>query len=435
MGRIVDLACYRVERERYEFVYKATLVCDRKGKKRKYFCIALEDRSTKIIVSLTGWDKYIFDPNSGIPAETSNEISVSHVVMFLNYLLHNTDIELLKDVSVEEIRCFLKATKIDNKGEEKKSETWWRIVVDIYNFLENYSKHYKIKEDLSYNIDDLIEKRDINHKYNNVHIQNGKVYIPLGVMPPKSNDAKHRNRSIMRGHLEALLYAIKLYDPMLYLPVVLMAYAGLRIGEVINLTFADIYAPDLATVVDDMKISLAKSDRYRKGKTHTGVIKKIREQRVYSKFVDKIRQAIEFQKDYLHSIGLKTEGNNPIVYNKQRRPISVKSFGNRLRNLFYDHFLRILKISSESTDFEGETQAYIDAYEREYPGSHMLRHWFTMYLVTVEQLSPPEVRKSRGDSPKSDAYEVYLDVNSDIVQEYKNTAYSFQEQLLRDIYA
>jgi integrase len=238
----------------------------------------------------------------------------------------------------------------------------------------------------------------------------------------------------MYGHLEALLYAAKKYEPMIYLSIALQAYSGLREGEVVNLSFSDISIKRRMGTVEKISLDLNKSDKFRMGKSHTGVIKKPRIQDVYCDFVEDIEDAIEFHKDYLEARGFSTEGDHPLFYNKQGNPMSVTTLQSRIRDLFNDYFLKILKETSDNTEFNGETYAYIEAYDDEYPGAHMFRHWFTMYLITKKKLRPEEVRKWRGDSPNSNSYEEYMHLNYDLIEEYRKTAYSFQERLIEDIY-
>ncbi len=431
MGEIIALSAYKVDRDKYSFVNKAVLLSNNQ-QKRCYFAIALVDEQTKLMVCLTGLEKYIFNPRFGVPGESTIRIAVSHVTMFLNYLLHETSIKRIDDISIENIYGFLKTARIGKDGKEIKSDSWWKIVINLFNFLKNYSNQHA-SANLKYNIDELFNQDCTKYKFTNFP-KDKRQYNILGLNPPKENDNKHRNRALMSGHLQALLYAAKKYDPMLFLALVLMAYSGLREGEVVNVTFADIEDSNLATTIDRIVINLYKNNRFRRGKSQFGSIKKIRAQKVYYKFVEKVREAIEFQKDYLYSRGYPTEGENPILYNEEGHAMSTTTLLSRIKALFQNYFLKILEKTSELTAFEGETYAYIEYYRRAYPGAHMLRHWFTMYLVCVENLRPEKVRELRGDSPKSNAYEIYLDINSDIVQAYKNTSYSFQEELMRDIY-
>ena len=436
MSKIISFDIYKIDRSKYKFETRNILLHDEYGNKRLFFCIVLIEQDSKDIVSITGFEKYVVDLScADVFSESTHRYSMSRVTDFLNYILHDTNVNTINEITVNEIRGFLKAARTNTSGEELKSDTWKRIKKDVFVFLENYYKYHYKDIDFGYNSDDLrsitvIKENDTKRTRKHVVTE----YKALNVKAPKGNDHKHRKRTIMYGHLEAMLYAAKKYEPMVYLAITLMAYAGLREGEVVNLSFADISEKRKLGVLEKLSIDLTESDKFRTGKTHTGVIKKTRQQDVYPDFLTKVAEAIEFHKEYLQAYGLLREADSPIFYNKYGGAMSVTTLTARIRTLFNNYFLNILKRTSSSTEFEGETYAFIEAYEDKYPGAHMFRHWFTMYLISKKNLRPEEVRKWRGDSPNSNAYEEYMHLNYDLIEAYKNTAYSFQENLIEDIY-
>ena len=437
MKRIVSINNYKVDRERYEFITKAVLIKDEEGKDRLFFTILLKDKETQNIVNETGLERYICDLSyANVISESTYRIATSRVVKLLNYILHNTKINMINELTVNEIRGFLNYAKTKSNGQMMKSDSWNKTISDVFLFLTNYYKYNHETVRFGYTAEELRETVVIKEK-GDVRLSR-KIVISknktLHVKPPKENDHKHRNRAIMYGHLNAIRYAARKYDPMIHLAICLQAYGGLREGEVVNLSFSDISIYKRIGVTEKISLNLTKSDQFRKGKSHTGVIKKLRRQEIYPDFLEDTEKALNDHKKYLEAKGLPTEGNNPVFYNKYKKAMSVTTYSGRLKELFNNHFLRILKYSSEITEFEGETYAYIGSYEDEYPGAHMFRHWFTMYLITKKHLRPEEVRKWRGDSPHSNAYEEYLHTNYDLIEAYRDTAYSFQESLLEDIY-
>ncbi|WP_044914146.1 tyrosine-type recombinase/integrase [Butyrivibrio sp. WCE2006] len=436
MEKIVEISKYKIDRKRYEFKYKAVLLQDEQNKPRKWFCIVLQDAITNDIVEFTGLEKYVLDLScTDSLSEKTYEIAMARVVMFLNYILNDTSICSLHEVTINDIRNYLLMKRKNKYGEDIKSDSWGRIRKDIFVFLENYYRYNKETLPFCYNtenIREIIIVKEKNSRLSRKHVVSR--YKALNIKPPKGNDNKHRKRTIMYGHLKAMLYTAKKYDPMIYLAICLMAYAGLREGEVVNLSFSDIRKTSQLGITNKITLELRNSDKFRKGKTSTGIIKKIRDQDVYPDFLDEVENALEFHKNILEAWGLPTEGDNAVFYNKHRRPMSVTSLLARIKDLFVCYFMSVLKETSENTDFEGETYAFIDAYESEYPGAHMFRHWFTMYLITKKKLRRELVVKWRGDSPSSNAYEEYVHLNYDLIEAYRKTAYSFQESLVKDIY-
>ena len=74
---------------------------------------------------------------------------------------------------------------------------------------------------------------------------------------------------------------------------------------------------------------------------------------------------------------------------------------------------------------------YIDAYERNYPGAHMLRHWYTMYLLQHTDLTADEVSKWRGDS-STESMREYIHANADLIHTYKCSVFAFQRWVLEE---
>jgi len=432
MNGVININSYKVDRKKYSFNSKSVVLNDEYGKKTLYPCVVLIEINTKRVVSFTGLERYIIDINR---SETSNIIAISRVKSFLNYILHNTHINSLNELTLKEIRDFLMFTRVKKNGEEKKSLTWIKTQNEVYDFLINYYENNKNICDFGYSDKELRNKTD----YENFRRKYGPKCKELNndnlkVKPPKKNDNKRRKRTIMYGHLKALLYTAKKYDPMIYFAIILMAYAGLREGSVVNLSFGDIKIHRVMGVVDEISLNLLESDKFRKGKSHKGVIKKIRVQGVYPDFLEDVIEAFEYHKGYLKALGLSTDEKSPIFYNKWKDAMSVKTLMSRIHSLFDDYFLKILEETSEHTVFEGETLAFIEQYKDEYPGAHMFRHWFTMYLISKKDERPEMVRKWRGDSENSDSYEQYLHFNKDLLDAYRKTTYSFQESLIEDIY-
>jgi integrase len=431
---ITNLGIYQVDRSKYEFKTEGTLIHDEYGELRMVFCSVLVEARTSEIVAFTGLEKYVVDPNRvTVLAESTIRVAMSRVNSFLNYLLHDTKINSLNDVSVNELRHFLIASRYKTDNEEMKSDSWERKHESVFRFLLNYYKYNHGKQVFKYTKDDLEEVFIAN---NNTEGISGKKVVSkikdLNVKAPKENDFKHRNRAIMYGHLDTLLFTAKKYDPELYLAIATLDSSGIRIGGVVNLSFSDIYAPTRIGVNEKVIITLVESDRYRKGKAHKGAIKKRRPQEVFPDFCDKFRKALEFHKDYLQAHGYPTSGNNPLFYNNYGTPISATSLSDRIRDLFNNHFLRLLKESSENTPFEGETQAFIESYEKEYPGAHMFRHWFTMYLLTKARLTSGEIMRWRGDA-NQESMNTYIHENADLIQLFRDSSYTFQRQILEEI--
>ena len=221
---------------------------------------------------------------------------------------------------------------------------------------------------------------------------------------------------------------------MLVLGIALQAYAGLREGEIVNLTrqsIQQVYAG--FGRVGKITIDLTSHAPFKeKGKTEFGSIKKLRMQEVYPDFITEIQKHYEEHEELLTYLDAETASDSPLFLNKWGKPLSVTSYCGRIRVLFRDHFLPDLQKVCMENGTWAENAPYIEAYQEEYPGAHMFRHWFTMYLVTQTDLSIEEIAKWRGDS-SIESMMSYVHVNADMIELYKNSAYRFQKSILEEI--
>jgi integrase len=167
------------------------------------------------------------------------------------------------------------------------------------------------------------------------------------------------------------------------------------------------------------------------GKTDPGSIKKYRKQRVYHDFTETVAGLLEEHTASMAARGLDTGDKAPVFVNRQGSPMTVQTYSDRVKTLFYKWFMPALRATCEKQGIYAEHAAFIDAYEAEYPGAHMFRHWFTMYLLTKAGLTNGEIMRWRGDSSQESMNE-YIHENADMVRLFRETSYSFQAQILEN---
>ena len=61
----------------------------------------------------------------------------------------------------------------------------------------------------------------------------------------------------------------------------------------------------------------------------------------------------------------------------------------------------------------------------------MLRHWFTMYLLTVAQLDRSQVSLWRGDK-NSTSLETYIHENGSLIAAFEKSTAEFQEEIITE---
>lgn len=422
-------------RQKCCFMNRAVQVQGEDGDIQKYPCIVLYEEETGIPIFYTGLERYLCHL---VKSEMLNGKTLSAkayaVCHFLNYIIKETDINSLHECTLDTIRGFLRGMREQEDGTEYNKATWLRYRDYVMDFLLMYYIYNKDVLPFRYRGEDLksltIVKDEKSRKKATI-VYNASLHIT----PPKTTHKK--NRILIDGYLDLLLYEAKKYEPDITLGIALGAYAGLREGEVVNVTYGRVRTIRKSFgMISGIEIDLRDKAPYFKNwrkKTDPGTIKKNRIQKVYNDFISDISELYDYHMTLMESKGFDVSGNAPLFVNKQGNPMSVQTYSDRVKKLFYERFLPTLKKICEVQGTYADNAAFIDAYEVEYPGAHMLRHWFTMYLLTKAKLTSGEIMKWRGDSSQESMND-YIHENADLIEVFKDSSYTFQSQVLEDIY-
>lgn len=356
------------------------------------------------------------------------------VCHFLNYLLKETDINFIHECSLKTIRDFLKHLKMQNDEKQYNRDTWLRYRDYVVDFLIHYYTSNRDALPFKYKGEELRTLtivKDKKHHKKAVISHNSSMHVSA----PKTTHKK--NRILIEGYLELLLYEAKKYEPDITLGIALGAYAGIREGEIVNICCGSLKTIRKSFgMLSGIEIDLTDKAKYFenwKGKIDPGTIKKNRVQKVYNDFVADISELHDTHIKIMESRGFDTSPDAPLFVNKQGNPMTVQTYSDRVKTLFYERFLPSLKIACEKQGKYVENAAFIETYEVEYPGAHMFRHWFTMYLITKAKLTGGEIMKWRGDSSQESMND-YIHENADLIEKYRESSYTFQSQILEDIY-
>ena len=394
------------------FRNRSVQITGESGEKELFPCIALYEEATDIPICYTGLERYLchLAKSQRLDGKTL-EARAYAVCHFLNYLLWETDIRSLHECSLDTIRDFLKSSRRKQDGEEYNKDTWLRYRDYLTDFLVLYHE---------YNQDSLPFRYTGTELRTAIVLRDGQSHRKVAMVYPASLHLKaprtthKKNRILVDGYLDLLLYEAKKYEPDIALGIALGAYAGLREGEVVNVSFD---APFF---------------KGWDGRTDPGSIKKYRKQRVYPDFVHAVITLLDDHTVSMAARGCPTDKDSPVFVNRQGSPMTVKTYTERVKSLFYQRFLPALHSTCEQQGTFAENAAFIDAYEDEYPGAHMFRHWFTMYLLTKAGLTSGEIMRWRGDSSQESMND-YIHENADMIRLFRETSYTFQEQILEAI--
>lgn len=396
-------------------------------------CIGLHDRATGVLISIPRLERWYvpFASDGGMASNTLAKKAFT-ICTFLNYLLEHTDISALHEVTTTIIRQFYIAYKQLPNGAPRDPESWIRGIDIVTDFLSTYYRSNVGAFIWGYFPEELSESVTFRDKRGHTQIRTKSFHF--GVLPPQKKSRK--NRYLVHGYLSLILGVMKIYDPMCALAVALQAYAGLREGEVVNLTWARIR--EISTGYGRIgKIELdlsSESDHasHSKKRTSFGNIKKNRVQEVFPDFIPDVIQMLGIHEDLLIAKGLPHDLNDPLFWDKWGRPMSVNTYRRRIKEVFTHRFLPLLEKQTLEDGTWAEHAPFVEAYREDYPGAHMFRHWFTMYLLEVAHLTREEISHWRGDACP-DSMDDYIHANSEMCRLYRDISFSFQSDLFEVI--
>lgn len=422
------------ERKHCKFVNRPLLIKEAGEKTISFPCIVLIDTTTNVALGYPQYERWLFSLNKaeGLSSATLRK-KASSLCAFLNFLLWKTSCNSIHDVDLNTLRDFVADFRHKDDHTDRSVEGWNRGIADVYDFLASYFYHNSQTFTFQYNPSDLLSVQTVVNSQTKRKVV-FRQYNKFSVRPPHKK--KKKNRLLLHGYLDNLLFECRKFDPMIALAVALGAYAGLREGEIVNLTIGS-----LETIyagfgrIGRITIDLTKDAPFAinwDGKSAFGDIKVHRTQDVYPDFIPKV---IELLGEHMHLLewnGFSTEPDAPLFVNEWGKPLSVVSYRSRLKAVFTDHFVPDLKTVVLSEGSWAENAPFIEAYEQNYPGAHMLRHWFTMYLVTKTALSSDEISMWRGDRNRESMLD-YVHINADMISAYRESLYTFHQSLLEEI--
>ena len=103
-----------------------------------------------------------------------------------------------------------------------------------------------------------------------------------------------------------------------------------------------------------------------------------------------------------------------------------------MKEIFKEHFVPDLKEYCLATGQYEAQKALIDAYETEFFGNHVFRHWFTMYLKLHVRLDDVQIMDWRGDESEK-SYRDYMHINRDIIENFDKVVFHFQADMFEAI--
>lgn len=366
-------------RENYVFMNIPGMVSTVDGKHR-YPRIVLCDVATNNVVWKTRYEKYIIEdyPSCDYPDETIRKYAFC-VVRFLNWMLHETSLPGLSALDKESLRIYF-----EHESKVSTPDYWTTIKRSVDRFLLKVIDCNKNTR-FCINPDDLVTKTShygINKELKLAIIEKPE-YQALGAMDPLKE--KYKNGFLPYEFLAPFLFILEMYHPELVLAAQFQAYGGLSEGEVVNLSFDRIDITYFITGDTPLfSIDLSKPAEFWKtynysGKTNPGKIRELRKQRIFPDFVRHVIDSYKKHINLMKERGLPTTGSHPLFLGGRGKPMTERRYSQTIQETFNKYFIPYLRdnVCNE------EGKELLRSYEHEYPGTRMLRHWFTMYLISI----------------------------------------------------
>lgn len=413
-------------------MYKHKLITE-KGTIIDQWFIALKDRKTNIVLELTPYTRLLRYSYVNIDLRRSETIEVwgEFICMFLNYVLINNyekfKIHDIKDITIKIGNDFLQDYADGIVGNEQKTletvKTTMQKLCKLYLYIKNIYKK-RAKYIYKYNFKNVDKENKVRYDCSlfKINAEKNKEY---------SEQHKKIFRNMPIEIFEIFLRLSKQYYPELTFAITLQAYAGLRPSEVCNVRqVIDPQKPGMkylkvGSKMENISIDLTRKYEMRADGKPVGGIKKRREQKVYTPYIDRVQNAYKEHLKELEKYELE-KGYYPMFVNKDGKAITVKSYREKIERLA-NVYLREYLSKSENPSH----RYYAEILTQKKLSPHFLRHYFTVLLV-IDNLTPHEIAIWRGDNAL-DSSLIYCRDKSELLKNIKEINEDIIEEMLRGV--
>lgn len=409
------------------------------GVLQSYKYIALVDDNTGLVTEYTNYADYVlYCKHQDLRIGNKDNGALYTVCQFLNDLFINPNKsynvssieEITREIFSEWLNDYAHSSVSHGKHPLEGTINLKRNVISTFLYglcMDNdiKMKNLKASELISYSYVITPEKQKIIRPQYLVKIR----YFE------KERAEKRIWRDMPFSIVERFIKFSQIHDPELTFAIVLMAFTGIREGEVCNLRRKDsCYGPgiimrfgqplidscgsEISSVIpcEAIELDLKETLVLRSDNRQVGSIKRPRMQPVFGLFVETV---FNYYIQHLKLIEKKPcERYRPLFLNKQKGKgtdiypaMTKKAFQQRINRLFYNHVLPSLENDADPT-----LREFYQIMQNHSWGAHSFRHWYTVLLVLcgVDEVT---LQTFRGDrSP--DSARVYLERKGELKRIY-----------------
>ena len=355
------------------------------------------------IILYTDFHLYV-DRAAGFKSiQSSNEKKLYYIVQCLNYLFSYEEIKSLKEINKDMLQRFFDFyTLEENNNFYRDKITCKECVSEILSFFEEilkYNSNLKIKESDLYLTTSMLNQH--NYGVKNIKRPNFNIkYV--------GRRSKNVYKEISADAVSLLIETAMSYCPEIALAIVIMAYSGLRIGEVCNIRQVDsCYGPGLIITEENGKFTdviIIQDHEYklRDDDVNVGRMKSHKNGRILKGFLPLFQYVYECHLETISNVEQCTE--KPLFINRfNGKAMTAATLRKKFSKLINTHFVPVLKKSKDrKLQLEG---AYIEQYGLK---PHALRVFFTIYSAENRCNNPFELQALRRDSTPDSAIPYFM---------------------------
>lgn len=363
-----------------------------------------------------------------VPVTANARNKMLYICMMLNYILINNynrfKIDHIFKITKDSLEYFLRdfAQERLPNGNFRGKQTVEKCVDAVIQFFVHL--RHKYGDFVLLKKEDLYTEKDFIKKY-------GRSYKKR--IPNFRVNGFYNNESIFRD-LPTKVFTIMLnlafrYTPDIAFAICMQAFAGLRIGEVLNVRqeISPLGTSLMMTQIDGrtvrIEIDLTKELPMRSDGVICGRIKKERRQSVYPPFLNAFMVAYDFHRKFL-SVREFEKDYCPMFINKNGKALTYDNYRAKFKNLIENH-LRPYLLNSD----DAECRIYGQLLYENNLGTHALRHWFTTQLVLYGE-DVAQVQYWRGDKSPESSF-VYLQNKGDLSKKLEESNNLLAETILK----
>ncbi|MDK0634425.1 integrase [Clostridium perfringens] len=325
---------------------------------------------------------------------TKKNFYAHYIVKFLNHVFNDIDtpIENINDLTIDMVIDFLERfskgkLKNDNLDEWRSKENvenatravcyfvyWLCTKVDKHTKKKVYNMKYIKKSDFRFK---TVTKRNKN----GYAIEQNERLRPLKTIEV-NNELKTRPKvkEASEYGVAKLIELAELNDPMLVFPIALGAFAGLRMGEVLQMHRGRIIG--LTIRRNSCFFDLTKNVCLRSDNKPTGSIKVLRQQPIHEGTIDILRYFYLQHLDYLESIGMENNKYGALILNEKGIAMTRSCYMAR-----FDKLNKLLNLVIKEEAMLGNKKAIIEdaILSAGNMTHHSLRHYFANMIKNHER--------------------------------------------------